>query len=175
MVFRENRNDTKIEAAFKQQTSKRYELIGPRNIYKYSLRSGYIASEAPTYISTRSTLIPHVSVASSKETWHSGFLFQTSVYVFTCARVACVLSFNSKLIPDYLHVPGDGFALAEDLVKRPGSHRVPKRCLRQQFGAVMSVLDVRDRNRRVVHSIVHHRVNRHRHAVLRQHLMKIIK
>lgn len=154
--------------------SKGYDFIGLRNTYKYSLRSGYIASEAPTYISTRSTLIPHVSVASSKETWHS-VLFQTSVYVFMCARVACVVSFNSKLIPDYLHVPGDRFPLAENFVKRPGSHRVTKRCLRQQFGAMMSVLDVCDRNRRVVHSIIHYRVNRHRHAVLRQHLIKIIK
>lgn len=128
--------------------------------------------EGETYISTRSTLIPHVSVASSKETWHS-VLVQIFKHPCTCLRVRVlrVFSLDSKFIPVYLHVPGDCFALAEYLVERPGSHHVTKGSLSQQFGAVMSILNVRDSNRRVVHAIVHYRIHRHRHTVLRQHLI----
>lgn len=55
-------------------------------------------------------------------------------------------------------------------MKRPGAHGVSEHGLSQQSGAVMSVLNVRDRDGRVVHAVIHHRVNGHCHAVLRQHL-----
>lgn len=63
------------------------------NTYEYDLRHSCIALKAQTYISTRSTLIPHVSVASSKETWHS-VLFQTFKQPCMClrARVVCALT-----------------------------------------------------------------------------------
>lgn len=55
-------------------------------------------------------------------------------------------------------------------MERPSPHGVPERGLSQQSGAVVSILDIRDRDGRVVNAVVNHRVDGHSHAVFRQHL-----
>ena len=51
-----------------------------------------------------------------------------------------------------------------------GAHGVTEGRLGEQSCAVVRILDVRDRDRRVVHAVVDDRVHRHSYAVFRQHL-----
>ena len=85
-----------------------------------------------------------------------------------------------------LHGVGDAVSVAENLMQVLGAQDVPKGGLSQQPvgsvrvgkfwheqcapGAVVSVLHVGDADGGVADSVVDHRVHRHRHAVLRQHL-----
>ena len=85
-----------------------------------------------------------------------------------------------------LHRVGDAVSVTENLVQVLGAQDVPKGGLSQQPvgsvrvgkfwheqcipGAVVSVLHVGDADGGVADSVVDHRVHRHRHAVLRQHL-----
>ena len=51
-----------------------------------------------------------------------------------------------------------------------GAHGVTEGRLGEQSCAVVRILDVRDRDRRVVHAVVDDRVHRHSYAVFRQYL-----
>lgn len=70
----------------------------------------------------------------------------------------------------HLHVSRDRLALAQYLMKRSRSHGVSQGGLGQESRAVMRVLHVRNRDGRVVHTVVNHRVDRHGDAVFRQDL-----
>lgn len=52
----------------------------------------------------------------------------------------------------------------------PGAHRVAQRRLRQQASRMVRVLHVGNRDGGIRDAIVDHRVHRHRHAVLGEHL-----
>ena len=56
------------------------------------------------------------------------------------------------------------------LVQILGAEDGPEGCLGQQLGAVVGVLHVGHTHRGVADPVVDHRVHRHRHAVLGQHL-----
>jgi len=71
----------------------------------------------------------------------------------------------------YLHGVGDVFSLGEYLGEVLGAEDVAERGLCEQAGRMMGVLDVGDRHDRAADPVVDDRVDRHRHRVLRQHLI----
>lgn len=97
-----------------------------------------------TYISTRSTLMPQASVASSNEAWQGTLLLQWhSIHYFTLPmdynesincpphrRSSRRVMYMSPNCPNtYLHAARDGHTFAEDFVERPRAHRIPERGL----------------------------------------------
>ena len=61
---------------------------------------------------------------------------------------------------------------SNDLVEILGAKNRPEGGLGQELGAVMSVLHVGHTHSGVADPVVHHRVHRHRHAILRQNLQQ---
>ena len=81
-----------------------------------------------TYISTRSTLMPHGSVASSKAAWNIKLQEQRE----KAEKITRDDVDKSK----HLHIRGDALSVAEDLVQVFCSQDVSQSGLRQQSGMV---------------------------------------
>ena len=108
----------------------------------------FSGQERNVYISTLSTLMPQDTVASSRT---------TEIEIF---------SNISKYFQICLHRARDALPVAEDLVEVLGAEDVPEGGLGQQPRAGVSVLHVSHADRGVTDPVVHHRVHRHRDAVL---------
>jgi len=81
-----------------------------------------------------------------------------------------MLRFKFQLSLEHLHEMADVLAVREYLGEVLGAEDSAQRGLGEQTGRPGRVLDVAHRYRGVRHSVVDHRIHRHRHRVLRQNL-----